>query len=116
MNFGLLKVWKENLPIWVASQVHDAVAFAYDEQDENWIIDYVRKILETNMTLKAPDGTERSFSIPTEALVGWNLAYRTVENPDGLVKWKGSDERVRQTKIIERFSDVLDLSPASLNS
>lgn len=115
-NLGLLKLWKLNLPIWIFAQVHDAVAFAYDEQDEHWIIDYICKVLETEMELRAPDGTSRKFSIPTEALVGWNLAYRKDSNPDGLIVWKGKDDRQRRQKIQNDFGSVLQLPPTALHT
>ena len=97
MNIGIYKLWKKNLPIHLALQVHDAVSFAYDEQDEEWIIPYICNILETEFPIFDPDGNERKFKIPTEPLVGWNLSYANTNNPDGLIVFKGKDERERTT-------------------
>ena len=106
MNLGFLSVWQENWPVWLFSQVHDALAGAYDEQDEHWIIPAICKKLETEITLYSPDGTPRPFSIPTEPMVGWNLSYRNKDNPDGLIKWKGTDDRQRQFGPARSISDI----------
>jgi hypothetical protein len=116
MNYGLLQLWCKNLPIHILEQVHDAIAFYYDERDEHWIINYICRLLEIHMTLVAPSGEKRDFFIPTEALLGWNLAYRQeirndegeiikIINPDGLIVWKGKDDRQRQKNLITKISD-----------
>lgn len=95
MNLGLYKLWKANLPIHLQAQVHDAVSASYDEVDEHWIISHICKILETEFLIYSPDGEARSFKIPTEPLVGWNLSYASKKNPDGLTVFKGEDKRER---------------------
>ncbi len=105
MNFGLLSLWKENLPIHLFSQVHDAVAGAFDERDEHWIIPKVCSLLETEIMLYSPEGVPRKFSIPTEPMVGWNLYYKTPNNPDGLIVWKGADDRQRTQSLRRKISD-----------
>lgn len=97
MNLGLLRVWKKNLPIHLFAQIHDAIALAYDERDEHWIIPEICSTLEIPIELKSPTGSKRTFVIPTEPMVGWNLSYRRDGNPDGLIKWTGEDERKRQS-------------------
>lgn len=105
MNLGLYTLWKKNFPLHIFQQVHDAIAAAYDEQDEHWIINETCKVLETKFDIYSPNGLPRKFSIPTEALVGWNLAYANKSNPDGLVKWSGTDDRKRIQPLIQKISD-----------
>lgn len=51
---------------------------------------------------------ERVFDVPGEAQVGWNWGKSgkdkegKITNPDGLVKWKGRDDRVR-TPLLKRI-------------
>lgn len=107
MNFGLYNLWEANLPIHIFAQVHDAVAFSYDERDEHWIIPKTCALLETSFPIHSPTKEERIFSIPTEALVGWNLSYRTDENPDGLIVWSNNDERKRTKQNKSKISDFI---------
>jgi len=105
LNYGLYNLWAENLPIKIFAQVHDAVAFSYDEQDEDWILSRACAILETEFDIESPNGDKRKFSIPTEALIGWNLSYKKPNNPDGLIVWTGEDDRTRQIPLKRKILD-----------
>ena len=105
LSLGILQLWNaivhENLPVKLFGQVHDAVAFQYPEDREDEILPQVIKLLEPEIIIKSPDGTSRKFSIPVEGLSGWNLSYLkklrddSILNPDGLIEYKGTDERTR---------------------
>lgn len=93
LNRGLFKVWK--LPqVELLLQVHDAIVFQYDEEKENDIIPLVMKTLQVEVPLLH----DRSLIIPTEAFVGWNWAYKSNTNPDGLVGF-GNDTRKRTAEV-----------------
>lgn len=96
MNKGILAIWRENLPVELQLQVHDAIVFQYNPKDEDWILPRVRELLSHTIPLM----NGRSFSIPTDCMVGWNWGYASDKNPDGLKKWKGpgSDTRQRTPK------------------
>lgn len=100
LNTGLRNLWRAQLPtLELMLQVHDAVAFQYDEEREDELIPQVKKILQ----IEVPLLHNRSLIIPTEAFVGWNWAYasenKVLVNPDGLVEYKGHDGRKRSTPI-----------------
>ncbi len=61
------------------------------------VIEKVKKTLEWAMPVNG-----KTMIIPTEALIGWNWAYRDklgLQNPDGLIKRNGLDERKRGAKV-----------------
>lgn len=90
INIGILKLWRANR-VQLLMQVHDSILFQYPEEEEDEIIPWALKELETHLTLKRG----RDFFIPTEAKIGWNWGNHADDNPDGLTKWKGSDDRKR---------------------
>lgn len=91
INQGILRLWRAN-KVQLLMQVHDSILFQYPEEQENEIIPWALKTLKTHLTLKKG----RNFVVPTEAMTGWNWGYHSDDNPDGLKKWKGEDNRVRQ--------------------
>lgn len=96
MNKGLIKMHREGSH-WpgfrMLIQVHDSILFEYDEECENEIIPWAISCLEQPIDLAGG----RPFYVPCEAKVGWNWGDADKENPDGLIKWKGTpDTRFRQ--------------------
>lgn len=110
-------------PLYLNKDVHDAVAFTYDDRDEPWLIPAACKTLSWSFPLVASQAQlsrlqaarhlmrkereilarlltlpPRDFSIPTEAFVGWNLSYAGPENPNGLKLFNAEtpDTRLRQ--------------------
>jgi len=110
MNAGLTLLDQANLPLHLLQQVHDALAFEYDRRDEQWLIQEVCNIISWTFPLfPHPDrftllkqkhhltsqetsdlqaletllSNPRPFSIPVEAMVGWNLAKRITKDKEG---------------------------------
>lgn len=98
LNRGLVRVWRTGR-VQLLAQVHDAILFQYPEELENEIIPETQALLEIDVPLM----NGRTLRIPTEAFVGWNWAYKDDKNPDGLIAFKGNDNRIRSAK-----SSVLD--------
>lgn len=91
INTGILNLWRANR-VQLLVQVHDSILFQFPEHLEDEIVSWALETLKTHLTLKRG----RPFHVPTEAQTGWNWGYVGDDNPDGLKKWKGSDERKRQ--------------------
>jgi DNA polymerase I-like protein with 3'-5' exonuclease and polymerase domains len=103
LNLAMLNIWKEmGTVVRLTAQVHDAVYFQYRVEDgESDIIKRALELIQIHMV--SPSG--RSYTIPGEAKVGWNwgnahnpakpLGPNNEFNPNGLVKWKGHDNRTR---------------------
>lgn len=89
-NHGMLKLWREN-KVQLLAQGHDAILFQYKEEEEEKIIPWAMKIVQTPLIL----AKDREFVIPVEAKTGWNWGDWNESNPDGLKKWKGADDRKR---------------------
>ena len=101
INFGLLNLWRggNRFPgFQLLAQVHDSVLFEVDEAacDEAtaWALEALRVPIEL--------AGGRQFIVPTEAKVGWNWGDVDADNPDGLRKWKGGDNRQRVNKPSRR--------------
>lgn len=90
INRGLLAVWRSGL-CQVLLQVHDALLIQYPETLENEVVPKVQSLLE----IEIPLFHGRSLKIPTEAQVGWNWAYASEKNKNGLVGFNGNDKRAR---------------------
>lgn len=113
INTGILNLWRAN-KVQLLMQVHDSILFQFPEEQENEIIPWALEQLKVPLTLKK----DRQFHVPVEAQVGWNWGKLVLwtkedflnglckesdigqckENPDGLVKWKGTDSRKRTEK------------------
>ena len=105
LNLGLFRIWKHmGNRVRLLTQLHDAVYFEYREDDNE--AEVIAQALELiDIPLFAPSG--RRFSVPGEAKVGWNWGpgsdpRRGWHNPDGLMKFKGHDPRVR-TPLLDRI-------------
>jgi DNA polymerase I-like protein with 3'-5' exonuclease and polymerase domains len=90
INTGILKLWRANR-VQLLMQVHDSILFQFPEEQENEIVPWALEALKTHLELKKG----RGFFVPTEAKTGWNWGNYSEENPDGLKKWKGGDDRSR---------------------
>lgn len=93
INHGILNLWRSNR-VQLLVQVHDSILFQYPEEQEDEIVPWALETLKTHLMLKGG----RDFVVPTEAMTGWNWGYASEDNPDGLKKWKGSDDRQRAEK------------------
>lgn len=115
LNLALYRCWKRSilppsdplhLPIQILLQNHDAFAFQTPERTPlPHLLAQVKHELEIPIPLIRGDQVEY-LTIPGEFVTGWNWGYKDVGpdrtkwkyedgNPDGLIKWKGSDERTR---------------------
>lgn len=100
INTGLWRVWRYLPDVQILAQVHDAILIQYPADMENEIIPEVTRLLEVPIRVG-----DRTMVIPTEAKVGWNWgAHDATENPGGLIKWDGEDDRERPEPA--RFLDT----------
>ena len=60
--------------------------------------------MEQSFILKDPEGNKREWSVPVEALVGWNLGFKSDKNPDGLTDFPDTRTRLRNPFDIGSFS------------
>lgn len=93
INIGMLNLWRSGR-VQLLVQVHDSILFQYREVEEDEIIPWALRQLRVPLRL----GAGRDFAVPSEAQVGWNWGKASADNPDGLVKWKGGDDRKRTRK------------------
>lgn len=95
LNLALWRIWHTlGDSIRLTAQVHDAVYFQYKEEDEGWIISKALSLIETPLHHKG-----RTLIVPGEAKVGWNWGNYSPANLEGLIKFKGKDERKRITSL-----------------
>lgn len=92
INTGILNLWRANR-VQLLIQVHDSILFQFPQEQEDEIVPWALEALKAPLVL----AHDRPFVIPTEAKTGWNWGNAGADNPDGLVKWKGSDPR-KQTE------------------
>lgn len=90
MNNGLLRLWRSN-KVELLIQVHDSILFQFPADKRDEIVPMALEAISTFMELKQG----RRFTVGTEAMTGYNWGYVSDDNPDGLKKWKGSDDRKR---------------------
>jgi DNA polymerase I len=90
INIGILNLWRANR-VQLLIQVHDSILFQFPEEQEDEIIPWALEALKAPLALSLG----REFVVPTEAKVGWTWGNHSDTNPDGLIKWKGSDPRHR---------------------
>lgn len=96
INIAMLNIYERSKPtdIQLLIQVHDSILLQYREDKEKELIPFIKAQMTAPLTL--PDG--RRFDVPHEIKVGWNWADATADNPQGLVKYVGSDLRKRETR------------------
>lgn len=108
IDTALLAIWRNDVALPLL-QVHDSILLQYPERDEHLVIPKILELMQVPITLK----NGRTFIVPAEAKIGWNWADVEYNkdgsvkgNPDGLVKWRGKDERQRtkpaQTSFLDR--------------
>ena len=107
-NKALLELHKAavhgNLPVTIFLQKHDELGFRYAEKDESLVIPRVCDIMEQSFVLTDPEGNKREWSVPVEALVGWNLGFKSDKNPDGLTDFPDTRTRSRNPFDLGSFS------------
>jgi len=91
INTGILKLWRADR-VQLLVQVHDSILFQYPEELEDEIVPWALEELKVPLVL----ARGRDFVVPTEAKTGWNWGNFSEDNPDGLKKWKGGDDRKRE--------------------
>lgn len=98
INTGMVRLWRANI-CQLLIQVHDSILVQYPEELEDEVVPQIKELL----TIKVNLARGRPFSVPVEAKVGWNWADAEFnkdgsirDNPDGLIKYKGHDDRQRQ--------------------
>lgn len=100
LNTGLLNIWRQyRKHVNLLFQIHDAILFDYDPQEESDIIPACIQALKIPVEVR-----NRTMTISADAAVGWNWSkadpdrrFHEDKNPNGLMKWKGTpDARTRQ--------------------
>jgi DNA polymerase I-like protein with 3'-5' exonuclease and polymerase domains len=96
LNLALWRIWNTmGTRVQILAQVHDALYFQYRESDnEAEIIAQALALISTPLTHKS-----RTFDVPGESKTGWNWGAFGPDNPDGLKKYKGKDQRQRTTGL-----------------
>lgn len=101
LNQGMLRVWRLGI-CQLLLQIHDAIVVQFPEHLEDRIVPQLVQALRVPVELNHG----RTLVIPSEAKTGWNWADATEDNPDGLAKFKGHDDRHRsptRTLLDRRF-------------
>lgn len=87
-------------------QTHDSITLQIPTSRLD-LVDPIISSFSFPITLTSPQGKTQTFSIPTEAAVGYNCGKRYKElpdgtliesNPDGLDTWRGADGETRTRK------------------
>lgn len=92
LNTGMLNVWRSDI-CQLLLQIHDAILVQYPEDQEAELLPKLLTAIQVPIELRGG----RRLIIPSEAQVGWNWGKWAKDNPDGLQKFKGHDERKRTT-------------------
>lgn len=95
LNLALWRIWRYmNELVEIMAQLHDAVLIQYKEEDEEHVLPLAKNLMKTEFKYG-----ERTVIIPSDIEVGWNWAKydpkEPLDNPYGLMKWKGRDDRER---------------------
>jgi len=96
LNLWLLRVFHKLPEVQLLCQIHDAILLQYKIMDEQKIVPKVMSLAASPVIF--PCG---QLIIPSSAEVGFNWGKynkKTGENPTGLIKWKGSDDRLEPTR------------------
>lgn len=101
-NLATVRHWRAfGTATQLLANTHDSITFQYREEDEARIIPEALSLMSVPLHSRG-----RTYSCPGEAKVGWNWMVhhnpakpldpkRNIFNPNGLIKWKGSDSRHR---------------------
>lgn len=104
INIGMMNLFRANR-VQLLVQVHDSILVQYPEEKEDEIVPWIIEALKAPLELTFG----RRFVVPTEAKVGWNWGDENLDpkkgllNPDGLIKYKGTDKRRRTEAPRLRF-------------
>jgi len=90
LNQGMLRIWRLNI-CQLLLQIHDAILVQYPEEVEDEVLPVLIETIKVPIQLN----NGRTLIIPSEAKVGWNWAGHDENNPDGLKKGAGHDNRSR---------------------
>jgi DNA polymerase-1 len=103
INQALLNIWQHapHQHVHLLIQVHDSILLQYRESKEKELLPLITSLMGAPLTL--PSG--RVFDVPHEIKIGWNWADATADNPQGLVKYVGSDLRTREAR---KTTHILD--------
>jgi len=106
---GIINIFMNRLrakfDIQLLIQVHDSILFQYPEHLEHEIIPWALAQLKLTIPLFA----DREYFVPVDAQVGWNWGYQTDDNPGGMIKYTGKDERTRPPLTKPKMLSVRDL-------
>lgn len=99
-NQGMMNFFRNPSPMQLMLQGHDSLVIQYPEELEDELVPIAMK----HMLIEVPLQHDRTLVVPVEAKVGWNWgeAYEEIDgkkvlvNPDGLIAYKGHDDRKRQ--------------------
>lgn len=103
---ALHKASLQGLPIELRAQKHDELIFTFREEDEEWVIPEVTKLMEHELLLTSPTEEVKTLVIPTEPETGWNLGFHNDNNPNGLMAW-GRERAPRALESSEKFLERL---------
>jgi DNA polymerase-1 len=92
LNLILWRIWGSGLPIELLTQEHDGLTLQFPDDPE-----IEAEVIKRCSLLAAVPITEagRVLVIPCELSVGWNWSKYSKENPNGLTKYRGRDDRNR---------------------
>lgn len=103
LNAGLIRIWsKFRHCVHLLFQVHDAVLVEYPEEMEGELIPQLIDCLRIPVEVRG-----QTMCIDADAQVGWNWRKMKSNNPDGLIKWTGQDERTRRTNVSDSLDNIL---------
>ena len=94
INLAILALWSSSLLIHLLAQVHDSIVFQYPISEEAEILPRAMELMSIPITATYNDKSI-THAIPCEAKIGWNWGNFSTTNPDGLIKWRGNDNRIK---------------------
>jgi DNA polymerase-1 len=114
IDTGLLRLFNSNYGrnnyVQLLLQVHDSILIQFPEELENEIVPWAIEQLRVELELMGG----RKFIVPVDAKVGWNWGDvqqdkegNVINNPDGLIKWRGQDKRKRTAFIKPSLKNLL---------
>ncbi len=111
LNLGMYRVWKSVKEARLLAQLHDAILISYKDDPviEERVLKQAKEclIIPLNITeTRLRNPVTRLMHIPVDIVVGWNWSKASNDNPDGLVKYRGPEQRVRQ---VSPSTDLLKL-------
>lgn len=90
INLGMLALFRTQ-KVEMLCQVHDSLLFQCAETDVDKVVPMALELTRIHLPLTRG----RDFVVPSEAKIGYNWGDFSEENPNGLTKWKGTNDRKR---------------------